>query len=361
MENETTTIETKPKPTILIVDDTPLNIDILKGVLSKQYRIRAATSGQLALKSINKEVPDLILLDIMMPEMDGYDVCRYLKSQAETANIPVIFVTAKNDTEDEEKGFSVGAVDYISKPIKPALVKARVKTHLQLADQHRSCMSTVAQRTRNLKASQRAAIYMLGEAGHYNDTETGVHIWRMADYASTLAKALAWWPIERTNLLELAAPMHDTGKIGIPDNILKAPRKLTPEEWEIMKTHTTIGHSILKKCQSELFQMAAEVALYHHERWDGSGYPEGLSGKDIPETARIVAIADVFDALTMNRPYKKAWLVDKAIKLISEKAGSHFDPEVVEKFVQIQDKILEVKSKWDDYEKNDEDNSHVFN
>ena len=332
--------------TVLVVDDTPENIDVLKGILADHYRIRAATNGELALKIVEKQQPDLILLDVMMPEMDGHEVCRRLKANPETVDIPVIFVTAKTETADEKAGFELGAVDYITKPVNPAIVKARVSTHLTLADAQRACREQVQKRTHELEQSQRAAIFMLGEAGHYNDTDTGVHIWRMAAYSAALARALHW-PVEHAGLLEMAAPMHDTGKIGIPDEILKAPRKLTAEEWEIMKTHAEIGHRILSQSDTEVFRLAAKVAMAHHERWDGSGYPQGLAGEDIPECARIVAIADVFDALTMRRPYKDAWPLEKAFETIRGDAGSHFDPHMVDVFLSIREEIVRIKDEWD--------------
>jgi putative two-component system response regulator len=335
------------KPTILVVDDTIENIDVLKGILEAQYSIRAATNGELALKICEKIKPDLILLDVMMPNMNGYEVCRILKSNVDTAHIPVIFVTAMTDANDEQRGFDMGAVDYITKPVHPAKVLSRVHTHITLSDQQRACQEQVRIRTKSLEESQRAAINMLGEAGHYNDTDTGVHIWRMSAYASALARA-AHWPIEKVGLLALSAPMHDTGKIGISDAILKAPRKLTPNEWAIMKTHTEIGHKILSMSSTPLFTMAAEIALCHHEKWDGSGYPNGLTGEQIPQSARIVAIADVFDALTMIRPYKSAWPVEKSLETISCDANNHFDPELVECFLGIQPEILEIKKMWDE-------------
>jgi putative two-component system response regulator len=342
--------ETNQTPSILLVDDTEQNISVLKSILSPNYIIRAATNGELALKIADKFKPDLILLDVMMPGMDGYEVCLRLKANPETADIPVIFVTALSESVNEERGFEVGAIDYLTKPVVPVIVEARVKTHLALSDQQRACKQMVIQRTKELEESQKSAIFMLGTAGHYNDTDTGVHIWRVAAFSAALARA-ANWPIEQANLLEMAAAMHDTGKIGIPDEILKAPRRLTEEEMTLMKTHADIGHLILSKSETPLFQMAAEVAQRHHEKWDGSGYPDGLKGEEIPESARIVAIADVFDALTMKRPYKEAWPIETALEEIKKSAGSHFDPELVDRFFEIKDEILELKNYWDSKEK----------
>ncbi|HEB95388.1 MAG TPA: response regulator [Sedimenticola thiotaurini] len=342
--------EKRQQPLLLLVDDTPENLDILRGILGSDYRLRIATSGPLALKVIERQQPDLILLDVMMPGMDGHEVCRILKSDPDTAPIPVIFVTAMAESEDEELGLRLGAVDYLTKPVQPAVVRARVATHLALADQQRSCRRMVEERTRELEASQRAAVYMLGEAGHFNDTDTGVHIWRMAAYSAALARALHW-PVERASLLELAAPMHDTGKIGIPDAILKAPRKLTPEEWQVMRSHSEIGHRILSQSSTPLFTLAAEIALCHHEKWDGSGYPRGLTGREIPESARIVGIADVFDALTMDRPYKEPWPLDRAFGMIEEEAGRHFDPDMVATFLEIRPRIEKIRLEWEERER----------
>jgi putative two-component system response regulator len=334
------------KQTILAVDDTVENLDIIKGILVPDYTVLAATSGELALKIAQMKKPDLILLDVMMPGMDGYEVCRRLKADPALASIPVVFVTAMTAEQDEYAGFSVGAVDYLTKPVNALIVKARVKTHLSLADQQRVCESRVRQATAELMQNQYDAIEMLGDAGHYNDTDTGVHIWRMADYAELLARAINW-PVDEQKKIKLAAPMHDTGKIGISDDILKAQRKLTPEEFEIMKTHTSIGYRILQKSNTPLFQMAAEIALRHHEKWNGAGYPDGLKGEDIPMSARIVAVADVFDALTMKRPYKEAWPIEKAFELLAKDAGSHFDPNLVEVFASIKHEVLEIKAQWD--------------
>lgn len=333
------------KQTILVVDDTPQNIDVLKSILVSDYNIQAAINGELALAIAEKHQPDLILLDVMMPGMDGYEVCQHLKANPETCDIPVIFVTALAETEQEERGLSLGAVDYLTKPVNPAIVAARVKTHLTLANQQRATREAVIARTRELAESQRSAIFMLGQAGHYNDTDTGLHIWRMAAYAAELARR-AGWSVENAALLELAAPMHDTGKIGIPDEILKAERKLTSDEMEVMKTHAQIGRDILSMSSTPLFELAAEVALCHHERWDGAGYPQGLKGQEIPESARIVAIADVFDALTMRRPYKEAWTTKESIEFIEAQAGSHFDPRLVDLFTTHFDAILAIKESW---------------
>ena len=332
------------KEVILAVDDSPQNLDLLKNILVPEYTLLAATHGELALQLITKKKPDLILLDIMMPEMDGYEVCRQIKSKKSSTHIPVIFVTTMTDDQDESLGFAAGAVDYIVKPVSSEIVRARVKTHLALANTQRQCFREVKKATTELIQNQHDAIEMLGDAGHYNDTDTGVHIWRMAEYAEILARSVNW-STELQQKIRLAAPMHDTGKIGIPDEVLKAPRKLTSDEFDIMKSHTTIGHKILRRSKTELFKMAAEIAWCHHEKWDGSGYPRGLKGEDIPESARIVAIA-VFDALTMKRPYKEPWPVEKAINLLRKDAGSHFDPKLVKAFIHVIDEVITVHERW---------------
>lgn len=334
---------------ILVVDDTETNIDILVDVLAPEYEVAVAMDGATALEMAEEEPPDLILLDIMMPNMDGYEVCRRLKAARATYRIPVIFVTALSDTQDEAAGFAAGGVDYITKPISPPVVLARVATHLALSDQQRTCERTVERQLTEIRQSHKDAVYMLGHAGHYNDDDTGVHIWRMASYARELAKSLGW-SVEAQQLLLLAAPLHDTGKIGMPDSILKKPGPLTEEEWVIMRTHTTIGHRILSVSNTPLFVMAADVALCHHERWGGGGYPAGIQGEAIPEAARIVAITDVFDALTMQRPYKHPWPVERALEYIAQGDG-HFDPHMVEHFLHIQDRIVEIMRHWNRKEK----------
>ncbi len=319
---------------ILIVDDEPQNLAALEQILSDTYLLVFARNGAEALTAVHKHAPSLILLDIEMPGMDGYAVCRQLKANVGTEDIPVIFVSGLSTVGDEATGFDVGAVDYIVKPVSPPIVRARVRTHLSLV------------RASHLEQSHNDAIHMLGEAGHFNDNDTGVHIWRMAAYAGALAQA-SGLPIEVCKQIELAAPMHDTGKIGISNAILKKPGKLDAAEWVEMKTHPRIGHDILAKSHAPLFVMAAEIALRHHERWDGSGYPDGLAGTAIPESARIVTMADVFDALAMKRPYKEPWPIDRVMATLHESSGSHFEPRLVQIFEAILPRILEIKATWD--------------
>ncbi|MCQ8117188.1 response regulator [Methylomonas rosea] len=323
-----------PHGPILIVDDEPSNLAILRQILQKDYSLRFAVNGPEALELVNKVRPSLILLDIQMPGMDGYQVCRALKADPKLESIPVIFVTSLAESGKEKEGFAIGCVDYLTKPVSADIVLARVKTHLSLI------------RATKLEDSYHKAIYMLGKAGHYNDTDTGLHIWRMAAYSRKLAEALAW-DAEQCELLEYAAAMHDTGKIGIPDSILRKPGKLDADEWDIMKTHTQIGYEILSTSQSPLFDLAAEIALHHHEKWDGSGYPFGLSGLSIPESARIVAIADVFDALSMTRPYKNAWALDDILNFLKQGAGQHFDPKFIDCFMTILPEIMKTKANWE--------------
>ena len=323
------------KKKILLVDDEPNNLQLLRQILRASYQLIFAHNGQSALAAVAAHHPDLILLDVMMPDLDGYEVCRRLKADPLTHDIPVIFVTAMGDVDDEAAGFDVGAVDYIHKPVSPAIVIRRVQTHLSLVH------------VKELEDSQREAIYMLGAAGHYNDNDTGLHVWRMAAYARALAEAIGW-PEHLAERLELAAPLHDTGKIGIPDGILKAPRKLTAEEWVTMRQHSLIGYEILQCSHTPIFKMAAEIALYHHEKWDGSGYPKGLAGDNIPQSAQIVAIADVFDALTMKRSYKEAWSVEVSLEEMRANSGTHFNPALLTIFLNILPKILNIKKEWDE-------------
>ena len=334
-----------PLKRVLIVDDVPENIDVLKDILSDNYHVQIAKSGKIALDIVNRSLPDIILLDIMMPEMNGFEVCERLKASPKTQDIPVIFLTAVTDAQHEQKGFSVGCVDFITKPITPLTTLSRVAAHLKLAEIHLRNKELIKRRTKELDDALRSAVGMIAEVGQLNDTDTGIHMWRMADYSAALAKKLGWSSRD-VELLKLAAPMHDTGKVGIPDSILKSPNKLTEGEWDVMRQHTTIGHQILEKSEAPLFKLAAEVALNHHEKWDGSGYPSGLAGDEIPLAARIVAIADVFDALTMERSYKRSWSIEEAFAHIQQDANKHFDPHLVECFLSIEEELRDIKEKW---------------
>lgn len=320
---------------ILVVDDEPINLAAMRQILAGEHPLVYARSGLEALELAHKHTPALILLDVQMPDIDGYEVCRRLKANPLTASIPVIFVTALSDVGDEMRGFEIGAVDFITKPVSPPVVSARVRTHLSLVS------------TAVLETSYHDAIKMLGAASEFKDTDTGVHIWRMAAYSAHLAR-LAGWDKDACAQMMLAAPMHDLGKLGIPDSILHKPGPLDTAEWEVMKTHSVIGYRILSSSQAPILQMAATIAYHHHERWDGSGYPSGLAGEEIPEMARIVAIADVFDALTMDRPYKKAWPIERVIETLHADAGSHFDPRLMALFLDGMPDILDIRACWQD-------------
>ncbi len=337
------------KQTILVVDDTPENIDILVGILKSDYKIRVATSGEAALKLAKKQpTPDLVLLDIMMPGIDGYQVCEQLRFDIRTSHIPVIFVSAKMTVEDEIKGLQTGAVDYITKPISPPVVQQRVKTHLALSDQSRELSERVAQQTAELRHTRYQIIQRLGKAAEYKDNETGMHVARVAHYCHLLAikSGLSEYKAEQ---IKEAATMHDIGKIGIPDHILRKPGRLNEDEFNEMKKHSLIGGEIIGDTEgSELLKLAKQVALTHHEKWNGAGYPKGLAGSDIPLAGRIVAIADVFDALTSERPYKKIWSIEKARALIRDEAGTHFDPYLVQLFEENIDEVLAIKQRFMD-------------
>ena len=336
------------QPTILVVDDTPANISVLMEILRGEYRILAATNGEQALKIARGDAPpDLILLDVMMPGMSGHEVCERLKAESSTRKIPVIFVTAMNQVEDEAQGFALGAVDYITKPVSPPIVKARVKTHLALYDQNRELERMVRERTAELHHTRLEIIKRLGRAGEFRDNETGMHVIRVAHFCRLLGEAVRMNE-EDLDLLFNAAPMHDIGKIGVRDHVLLKPDKLTDEEIKVMRQHVPFGGEIIGEHADRLLAMAQLIALTHHEKWDGTGYPRGLKGEEIPLVGRITTIADVFDALTSVRPYKKAWPVEDAVKLIGREAGTSFDPELVQKFVALLPQVLAVREKYSD-------------
>jgi putative two-component system response regulator len=343
---------------ILIVDDTPDNIDLLGGLL-KRYKRTFALNGEKALEKVEKNPPDLILLDVMMPGLDGFEVCRRLKANPQTNEIPVIFITAMGQSEDETRGFEVGAVDYITKPFSPAVVKARVQTHLaltrakkRLANQNEILEHRVSERTAQLreafgklKEASLDTIYRLTRAAEYRDDDTGAHVLRMSNYSAAIARALGLNEEVVEGILH-AAPMHDIGKIGIPDRILLKPGRLDEDEWKIMRRHCKFGANILEGSETDVIRLGATVALTHHEKWNGSGYPRGLKGEEIPVEGRIVAVADVYDALTSERPYKKAFSHEKATSILREERGRHFQEKVVDAFFEVESEILSIRKSY---------------
>lgn len=355
-------------PTVLVVDDTPANLSLLANLLKEQYRIKVANNGIKAIELAAAAPPDLVLLDIMMPEMDGYEVCRRLKADPRTERIPVIFLTAKTSVEDEEKGLLMGAVDFIHKPISPPIVVARIKTHLQvkawqdfLQDQNAWLKEEVEHRLSEVNRLQESSIRVMVSLAEFRDECTGNHIRRTQEYVRLLAEQLARLPkhaahltAQHIELIAKSAPLHDIGKIAIPDHILLKRGKLTPEEFVIMKTHAFRGYEMLRRAgehmgeHGDFLSMAMEIARCHHEKWDGSGYPDGLAGEQIPLASRIMAVSDVFDALTTRRPYKTAMTREEAVAFIVQGSGTHFDPQVVEAFMAIQDDFQRIAATWID-------------
>jgi putative two-component system response regulator len=333
---------------ILIVDDEAQSVAALKRMLPESFFVVAAEDGVQALKiSVQEPQPDVILLDVGMPNLDGYQVLERLKSDPRTRSIPVILVTGRTSAEDEAKGFALGAVDYIAKPVSHAVVKARIRTQLDLKRHRDKLESLVAKRTREIKDTQIQIVLRLARAAEYRDNETGAHVRRISHYCRILART-AGLPIEECDLIFHASSLHDVGKIGIPDRILLKPGKLDPEEWRVMQTHARIGAEILGGDPSPLLVLASEIASTHHERWDGLGYPRGLREDAIPVEGRIVAICDVFDALTSDRPYKKAWSVEDAAAEIRNQRGKQFDPELADSFARCLPELREVGARFTD-------------
>ncbi|MBK1673991.1 two-component system response regulator [Ectothiorhodospira shaposhnikovii] len=342
------------KPTVLIVDDEPVNLSILTSLLSSDYRVRAVNSGHQALRAAASEPrPDLILLDVVMPGMDGYDVLEVLRAQPDTRDIPVIFLTALSDTVDEERGLECGARDYITKPIKPSILLARVRSQIDIKQAREFLQSKnayleaeIARRMADNEMAQQVSIRALAHLAETRDPETGNHILRTQVYVRLLAEQLRSHPRFRAalppptiDLLAKSAPLHDIGKVGIPDSILLKPGPLTEAEWVIMKTHSRLGFDAIERTEADVkkpipfLTLAKEIARWHHERWDGSGYPDGLAGEYIPLSARIMTVADVFDAMTSARIYKPALPMTQARDFIGDARGRHFDPDVTDAFL----------------------------
>ena len=363
------TDDLKQKATILVVDDTPDNLSLMHGLLKDHYTVKGANNGERAIKIAGGETsPDLILLDIMMPGIDGYEVCRRLKADEKTRDIPVIFLTAKSDMEDEEQGLELGAVDYITKPVSPPILLARVRTQLALKasadflrDKNEFLEAEVTKRTREVMAIQDVTILAMASLAETRDSDTGNHIRRTQHYVKSLAWKLSTHPrfsayLTPSNITTLfkSAPLHDIGKVGIPDRILLKPGTLTPEEFEIMKTHTTLGRDAISHAEHDLgmdvafLTMAKEIAYSHQEKWDGSGYPQGLSGDRIPISARLMAVADVYDALISRRIYKQPMSHADAVQIIKQSSGRHFDPDVVEAFIAIEDHFQAIALSYSD-------------
>jgi putative two-component system response regulator len=357
------------KPTILVVDDTPDNLTLMSELLRGRYTVKLAKTGEKALQlAADAVTPDLILLDIMMPGLSGYEVIKQLKSNEATQHIPVIFLTAMSAAEDERKGLEVGAVDYITKPVSPAILLARVANHLRLKaasdflrDTSKFLEAEVERRTRENIAIQSVTTLALASLAETRDLATGNHIRRTQHYVRVLAEHLASHPRfqailteEYIEMLYKSAPLHDIGKVGIPDHILHKAGKFTPEEFDVMKTHTTLGRDAIQTAEDQLgmpvtfLAMAKEIAYYHHEKWDGTGYPTGASGCDIPACARLMAVGDVYDALRSHRTYKKALSHDEAVVIIIEGRGHHFDPDVVDAFIEAQDEFHAIHARFQD-------------
>ena len=341
-------------PVILIVDDAAENLLVLSDLLRPQYKVLAATNGEGCLRVAHGPLrPELILLDVMMPGMDGYEVLTRLRDDPLTADIPVIFLTALATTGDEERGLRLGAADYITKPISPAIVLARVRTQLQvkqaadlLKNQNISLEREIARRMAENDLTQQVSIRALAHLAETRDPETGNHILRTQAYVQHLAQTLRRHPRfaamlndQYINLLGRSAPLHDIGKVGIPDHILLKPGKLNAEEWAIMQTHAQLGSEAIERAEADIempldfLSLAKEIARWHHEKWDGSGYPDGLSGEAIPLSARLMALADVFDALISPRVYKPPMSFAEARSIIHEGRGKHFDPDIVDAFI----------------------------
>jgi len=360
---------TDARPVLLVVDDTRDNLTLIHSLFRDDYRLLMATNGQKALRIVDEgEQPDLLLLDVMMPDMDGFELCRRLKESLRTREIPVIFLTALSDPADEKRGFEAGGVDFVTKPLNIEILAARVKIHLELKrmrdilkNQSTFLQAEVLRRTRELGAMQDATIMAMAALSEMRDDDMGGHVRRTQLYVRALGTAILDDPRfiehideEMVERFSKVAPLHDLGKISIRDDVLRKPGRLTPDEFEHVKTHSRAGWKALDVARrnlhgsNPLIDAAAEIALSHHEKWDGTGYPDGLAGEDIPLSARIMAVADVYDALSSRRVYKNAVSHEEAMRIIAEGAGKHFDPHLVEIFLRIDAQIREIMESIED-------------
>jgi putative two-component system response regulator len=350
-------------PTIMVVDDTPANLRLLAGMLSQRgYNVRPLPNGRLALQSAVKDPPDLVLLDVHMPGLDGYTVCQRLKANPALAKIPVIFLSALNETADKVRAFEVGGVDYVTKPFHFEEIATRVRTHIalknalgELEQRNRELGEKVAEQVREISEAQLATIVALAKLAESRDDDTGHHVERVREYSRLIAEAMAAQcsdanPVDAAFIEHItqSSPLHDIGKVGIPDRILLKPGPLTAAEFEVIKSHTVVGAKTLDAVnrsypRNAFVLMGRDIARHHHERWDGSGYPDGLRGREIPLSARIVAVADVYDALTSRRPYKEAVSLADAEEEIRNCSGSHFDPEIVAAFENVKQAFGELR------------------
>ncbi len=369
MKPDDAMLQQATRPTILAVDDTPANLTLLSQVLAPHCRLQLAVNGTKALELAQRRPPDLILLDVMMPELDGYEVCRRLKADARTREVPVIFLTALTGAEDETRGFEAGGADFVGKPFTPATLLARVRTQLELKawrdalrDRNAWLQRELDARLTEVERLRDTTLFMMVSLAEFRDTETGNHVRRTQEYMRVLARRMAATGGEAATLdaaaidaMSKAAPMHDIGKVAVPDRVLLKPGPLDAEEWAVMRTHTLHGAELLRRALDRLgegagpmLRYAMQIARSHHERWDGTGYPDALAGTAIPLAARLMAVADVYDALISRRPYKEAMDHDTAIEWIVGQAGKHFDPAVVDALCAVQPQLIDIAGTWHD-------------
>lgn len=344
--------------TVLIIDDSGINLRTAKEALDDYYNVVTANSCKMALRYLEKHTPDIILLDIQMPEVDGFETLKAIRSLPQTEDTPIIFLTAQDNVADEIHGLELGAVDYIHKPLQPQIMRMRIRTQLDLAHYQDHLEEIIMQKTEQVARVETALVASLNDLLEIRDGMTGSHVRRTAKYFEILLNALdkahtfpdAITPDYKVRLLR-GAPLHDLGKVGISDNTLLKPSRLSPEEMEFMRQHSTFGgqaltHAVEIVGEGSFLSDARDMAYYHHEKWDGSGYPKGLAGEDIPLSARILAVADVYDALTSQRSYKDAFSHEKAVSILLDEDGTSFDPRIMQVFRQITDEFAQAKASF---------------